>query len=132
VTATVGAGVAGDGEVFWTHPAKRIQSMSVRKIRGRNAFFMARDLFHPLITFRPAFPGTHRWAGLSLSLSASGRPGARSGDVISPGTYLRKRAHPGSLSGTTSITPVVDIAMLAEFILIIPFTANRLYRSLNE
>jgi len=52
----VGAGVAGDGDVFWIHPAKRIQSMSVRKTRGRNAFFMARDLYHSLLTFRsPVF-----------------------------------------------------------------------------
>jgi hypothetical protein len=57
VTVTVGAGVAGDGDEFWTHPAKRMQSMSVRKMRGRKAFFMARDLYHSLLTFRaPVFP----------------------------------------------------------------------------
>jgi hypothetical protein len=46
----VGAGVVGDGGEFWTHPAKRIQSMSMRKMRGRKAFFMARDLYHYLFT----------------------------------------------------------------------------------
>lgn len=57
VTVTVGTGVAGDGDEFWIHPAKRMQSMSVRKMRGRNAFFMARDLYHSLLMFRsPVFP----------------------------------------------------------------------------
>jgi hypothetical protein len=47
----VGAGVAGDGDEFWTHPAKRIQSRNVREMRRRNAFFMARNLFLELLTF---------------------------------------------------------------------------------
>jgi hypothetical protein len=57
VTATVGVGVAGDGDEFWIHPAKRIQSRNVKKIMGRNAFFIARDLYHSLLMFRsPVFP----------------------------------------------------------------------------
>jgi hypothetical protein len=57
VTVTVGTGVAGDGDEFWIHPAKRMQSRNVRKIMGRNAFFMARDLYHSLLTLRsPVFP----------------------------------------------------------------------------
>jgi hypothetical protein len=57
VTVTVGAGVAGGGDEFWTHPATRIQTMSVRKMRGRKAFFMARDLYDSLLMFRaPVFP----------------------------------------------------------------------------
>lgn len=33
VTVTVGAGVAGGGDELWAHPAKKMQSMSVREIR---------------------------------------------------------------------------------------------------
>ena len=55
-TVTVGAGVAGGGDELWAHPAKRIQSMSVRKARGRKAFFMARDLRHGQLTFRSFSP----------------------------------------------------------------------------
>jgi hypothetical protein len=46
---TVGAGEAGGGDEFWTHPAKRIHR-NVREMRRRNAFFMARDLYHYLLT----------------------------------------------------------------------------------
>ena len=35
-------------------------------------------------------------------------------------------------SGTTSFSPVVDIAMLLAFILVFQFAANRLYRKFNE
>jgi len=57
VTMTVGAGVVGGGDELWAHPAKKMQSMSVREIRGRKAFFMARDLYQYLLTFRsPVFP----------------------------------------------------------------------------
>ena len=62
VTVTVGAGVAGGGDELWAHPAKRIQSMSVRKARGRKAFFMARDLRHEQLTFRSLSPVIYRVA----------------------------------------------------------------------
>jgi hypothetical protein len=44
VTVTVGTGVAGGGEEFWTHPGRRMQSRNVRKIRGRKACFIAGNL----------------------------------------------------------------------------------------
>jgi hypothetical protein len=47
---TVGAGVEGDGDEFWTHPAARMQTRNVRKTRRRDAIFMARDLYHYLLT----------------------------------------------------------------------------------
>ena len=50
MTVTVGAGVAGDGDEFWTHPAARMQSRNMRKTRRRDAIFMARDLYHYLFT----------------------------------------------------------------------------------
>jgi hypothetical protein len=50
VTVTVGAGVAGGGDEFWTHPAIRMQSRNMRKTRRRDAIFMARDLYHYLFT----------------------------------------------------------------------------------
>jgi hypothetical protein len=46
----VGAGVAGGGDEFWTHPAARMQSRNVREIRGRDAIFTPRDLYHYLFT----------------------------------------------------------------------------------
>jgi hypothetical protein len=44
VTVTVGTGVAGGGEEFWTHPGRRMQSRNMRKIRGRKACFIAGNL----------------------------------------------------------------------------------------
>jgi hypothetical protein len=59
VTVTVGAGVAGDGGEFWIHPAKRMQSRNVRKIRGRETFFMARGLYQYLLTSLSHFFSKH-------------------------------------------------------------------------
>jgi ABC-2 type transport system permease protein len=50
---------------------------------------------------------------------------------FSPLTYGNDLIH-AAYSGTTSFSPVVDIAMLLVFILIFQFAANRLFRKFNE
>jgi ABC-2 type transport system permease protein len=50
---------------------------------------------------------------------------------LSPLTYGNDLIQ-AAYSGTTSINPAVDIAMLLGFILLFQFTANRLYRKFNE
>jgi ABC-2 type transport system permease protein len=50
---------------------------------------------------------------------------------FSPLTYGNDLIHAG-YSGTTSFSPLVDIAMLLLFILIFQFAANRLYKKFNE
>jgi len=50
---------------------------------------------------------------------------------FSPLTYGNDLIH-AAYSGTTSFSPVMDIAMLLVFILIFQFAANRLYKKFNE
>jgi len=50
---------------------------------------------------------------------------------FSPLTYGNDLIH-AAYSGTTSFSPIVDIAMLLVFILIFQLTANRLFRKFNE
>jgi hypothetical protein len=57
----VGAGVAGDGDEFWTHPAARMHTRNVRKTRRRDAIFMARDLYHYLLTSLSIFLKLKTW-----------------------------------------------------------------------
>ncbi len=50
---------------------------------------------------------------------------------LSPLTYGNDLIH-AAYSGTTSFSPLADIAMLLLFILIFQFAANRLYKKFNE
>jgi len=74
ITVTVGAGVAEGGDELWEHTAKRIQSMSVRKARGRKALFMARDLRHEQLIFRSLSPVIYPGGNPSSKKISSGSP----------------------------------------------------------